>query len=125
MTDSYVRIFSDNWHSEDHIRKKIIEYKKRCIERLIAVPSFDGYKNARPALDMLARVGKDEWTDVEVCVILKCVSTNRQISDLCGENDPKNREAVKGLLERCKGTNVFFSASEKKALSELLGIETA
>lgn len=124
MTDNYVKIFSDNWHSENYIRTKTAEYKKRCIERLITVPSFDGYKSARPALEMLTRVGKDEWTDVEVRVILKAVSTNRQISDLCGEDDPKNKEAVKGLLERCKGANVFFSASEKKDLSELLGIET-
>ncbi len=123
MTDNYVKIFSDNWHNENYIKTKTAEYKKRCIERLMAVPSYDGFKYARPALDMLARVDKDEWTDAEVCVILKCIKTNNQISGLCGPDDPVHREAVKRLLERCKGANVFFTEKERKELSALLEIE--
>lgn len=52
MTDNYVKIFSDNWHNENYIKTKTAEYKKRCIERLMAVPSYDGFKYARPALDI-------------------------------------------------------------------------
>ncbi|MBR1854092.1 MAG: dNTP triphosphohydrolase [Lachnospiraceae bacterium] len=118
MTDSYVGVFSDNWHDDRYIFEKKEQYKQQCLRELSEKKSDIG-----AVLESISHV--DCWTNMERSIILNVLVNHEQINSTYQLTE-RDKEILRLITDQydAEGATVL-SGTQWEQVMEMLDDGTA